>query len=139
MRFGGLIGRHAPGGSVLAFRGDLGAGKTTMTRGIARGLGIDEIVTSPTYTIVAEYRGRLRLCHVDAWRLHGPGDFDDVGGFETLSGPDTLCVIEWSERLGSSLPASVAILEIRVAEDGSRTVAIEGDWLERILDEHPGV
>ncbi len=130
---GEIIGRNAHGGSVIAFRGDLGAGKTTMSKGIAAGLGITDEVTSPTFTIISEYDGRLRLCHVDAWRLGGPGDFEEIGGFDMVSDPETLLLVEWSEKLGETLPPESAIVDIRVLSDGSRTIRVEGAWLEEIL------
>ncbi len=136
MEIGETVGRRAPGGSVLAFRGDLGAGKTTMAKGIAAGLGIVDEVTSPTFTIISEYEGRLRLCHVDAWRLGGPSDFDEIGGFDMVSDPETLLIVEWSERLGNTLPEGSAIVEMKVLPDGSRTIRIQGAWLEDILRDY---
>ena len=108
-----------------------------MAKGIAAGLGIEDEVTSPTFTIVSEYAGRLRLCHVDAWRLGGSAEFEEIGGFELVTGPDTLLLVEWSERVADSLPRGSAIVDIRVAEDGSRIIQIEGDWLEALFGERP--
>jgi tRNA threonylcarbamoyladenosine biosynthesis protein TsaE len=131
---GARIGRDASGGTVIAFRGGLGAGKTTFAKGIARGLGIGDEVTSPTYTIVSEYEGRLRFRHIDAYRLSGDEDFRSVGGEDLIGDPDTVCAIEWSERLGTSIPHGAAIVEIRVEKDGSRLIRIEGEALESILE-----
>ncbi len=122
------MGRLAPGGSILALRGVLGAGKTTLAKGIARGLGIDEEVTSPTYTIVSEYEGRLHLHHVDAYRLAGEADFIEVGGEDLLADRDGLCLVEWSERIPAALPPEAATAERFVAEDGSRLLKL--DWPE---------
>lgn len=130
---GKYIGQMAPGGAILAFRGDLGAGKTTMAKGIAAGLGVSDEVTSPTFTIISEYEGRLRLCHVDAWRLGSFSEFEEIGGFDMVSGPDTLLLVEWSERLADNLPVASAIVDIRVLPDGSRSIRIEGEWLELLI------
>ena len=125
---GKRIGEKAPAGSVIAFRGDLGAGKTALSKGIAAGLGIEEEVTSPTYTIISEYRGRLVLYHIDAYRLGGEADFAEIGGYELLGSPGSLCLIEWSERLPAI--ADAAIIDIQVEEDGSRRIGLAGSWLE---------
>jgi ATPase, YjeE family len=122
------------GGTVIALRGDLGAGKTVFAKGFARGLGVDEEVTSPTYTIVSEYEGRLRLHHVDAYRLSSGEDFESIGGEDLVSDSGGVCLIEWSERVAASLPASAAIVAIEPSEDGSRLVRIEGEALESILE-----
>jgi tRNA threonylcarbamoyladenosine biosynthesis protein TsaE len=121
------------GGTVVALRGGLGAGKTTFTKGFARGLGIREEVTSPTYTIVSEYEGRLRLHHVDAYRLSGPEDFDSVGGEDLVSDSGGVCVVEWSERIAGALPKDAAVAEFELRSDGSRLVRIEGAALEELI------
>jgi len=123
----------APGGLVVALRGGLGAGKTTFAKGFARGLGINEEVTSPTYTIVSEYEGRLRLHHVDAYRLSGPEDFDSVGGEDLLSDSCGVCLIEWSERIAAALPSDAAVAEFEVLDDGRRRLRIEGAALEGLI------
>lgn len=127
---GEQIGRKAPGGAVVAFRGDLGAGKTTFSKGIARGLGVEDEVTSPTYTIVSEYSGRLRLVHIDAYRLGGELDFQEVGGRELLGEPGSLCLVEWSERIETALGPDAVIVDIAVEADGARSIRLFGDWLE---------
>jgi tRNA threonylcarbamoyladenosine biosynthesis protein TsaE len=92
----------------------LGAGKTTLTKGIARGLGIEETVTSPTYTIISEYHGRLPLYHIDLYRINEPGEIENLGLRDILGG-NGVCVVEWSEKLGdgasewSSEPVCIAI------------------------------
>lgn len=103
-----------------------------MAKGIARGLGITDEVTSPTFTILSEYEGRLRLHHVDAYRLGGPGDFHEIGGEDALSDRGGVCLIEWSERLAGSLPAEAEEIELRVEADGSRRAGIRGPRLEAI-------
>jgi tRNA threonylcarbamoyladenosine biosynthesis protein TsaE len=121
------------GGEVLALRGGLGAGKTTFTKGFAAGLGVEGEVTSPTYTIVSEYEGRLRLHHVDAYRLSGPEDFDSVGGEDLLADSGGVCVIEWSERIAAALPPDAAVAEFEVRDDGCRVLKIEGSAIEDLL------
>lgn len=131
--FGESIGRAAPGGAVIAFLGDLGAGKTTLSKGIAKGLGIDEEVTSPTYTIISEYLGRLVLYHIDAYRLTGESDFAEIGGHEMLENPGSICLVEWSERLPGIVNERTATIEIHVEKDDSRRFSVSGAWLEGLL------
>jgi len=133
MALGERIGRAAPGGTVIALRGALGAGKTTLAKGIARGLGVEDEVTSPTYTIVSEYEGRLRLHHIDAYRLAGSEDFANSGGEDLLWDPDGLCLVEWGERVASSLPDGAALADITVLADGSRLLRLDAPSLEGLL------
>ncbi|MFZ3109547.1 MAG: tRNA (adenosine(37)-N6)-threonylcarbamoyltransferase complex ATPase subunit type 1 TsaE [Rectinemataceae bacterium] len=133
LALGELIGRSAPGGAVIALRGGLGAGKTTLVKGIAKGLGIHEEVTSPTYTIVSEYSGRLTLRHIDAYRLSGESDFAEIGGEEMLEAPGSLCLVEWSERLPTIVNERTAIIEILMMEGDIRSLTLSGDWLEALL------
>jgi tRNA threonylcarbamoyladenosine biosynthesis protein TsaE len=130
---GERIGRALSGGTVIAFRGPLGAGKTTMAKGLARGLGVEETVTSPTFTIVSEYEGRLRLHHVDAYRLSGAEDFYSIGGEELLSDPGGVCLVEWSERIEGAIPADAATIELSVTAEGGRLARITGPALEALL------
>jgi tRNA threonylcarbamoyladenosine biosynthesis protein TsaE len=112
-------------GSVVALRGGLGAGKTCLTKGIARGLGIGEEITSPTYTIISEYQGTLPLYHIDAYRLGGDDDFNALGGEDFLYG-EGVSVIEWSERIPRSIPPGALIVEIDLAENEQRRILISG-------------
>ena len=133
MNLGERLGALVPGGTVIALRGGLGAGKTTFAKGLARGLGVADEVTSPTYTIISEYEGRLRLHHIDAYRLSNGEDFDSVGGGELLADSGGVCLIEWSERIEAALPRGTAIADISVEADGSRRLCLEGSSLEGLL------
>lgn len=132
MALGERIGRSLEAGTVIALRGGLAAGKTTLAKGIARGLGIQEDVTSPTYTIISEYRGRLTLYHMDAYRLDGEEDFLALGAEEYVYGSG-VCVIEWSERVECALPPDAERIELQALEDGGRRLRIIGPRLEGIL------
>jgi tRNA threonylcarbamoyladenosine biosynthesis protein TsaE len=116
-------------GSVVALRGGLGVGKTCLTKGIARGLGIKEEITSPTYTIVSEYQGVLPFYHIDLYRLMGDDDFAALGGEELLYGGG-VSVIEWSERIPHSIPPWAVTIEIGLAPNGQRRILISGLALE---------
>ena len=118
-------------GSIVAFRGPLGAGKTCFIKGIARGLGVAEEVTSPTYTIVSEYEGTLSgepvtLYHIDAYRLGGNDDFSVIGGEEIIFNNE-ISVIEWSERIPDFIPPGAIRVDIEIAEDGKRIIRIGGN------------
>lgn len=117
----------------MAFTGDLGAGKTCLSKGIAAGLGIEEEITSPTFGIVSEYQGRLKLYHVDAYRLGGMQDFIDIGGKEMLGAKGSLCLVEWSERIPEIVDADTAIVDIHVAADGTRRFSLSGSWIEELV------
>ncbi len=104
--FGRAIGQLVQAGDILALHGELGAGKTLLTQGIARGLevGPEVRVTSPTFTIINEYSGRLHLFHLDLYRISGPDELETLPWQESLFG-NGVAVIEWPERLGRLLPA----------------------------------
>ena len=110
-------------GSVVALRGGLGSGKTCLAKGIARGLLVPCEITSPTYTIVSEYQGRLPLYHIDAYRLAGDDDFSALGGEELLYG-NGVSVIEWSEKIPHSIPESAIIIELEYHSLNERRIRI---------------
>ena len=113
-------------GTVIAFRGDLGAGKTAFTRGLAKGLDISEPVTSPTYTIVNEYlSGRMPLFHFDMYRLGSSDELFDIGWEDYLS-RNGVCAVEWSENVEDALENAIWI-EIRRISDAEREITIGGD------------
>lgn len=112
-------------GTVLAYRGDLGAGKTAFTRGLARGLGYKEAVTSPTYTIVNEYLGgRLPLFHFDMYRLHSDDDLWDIG-WEDYLDRNGVCAVEWSENVPEAMAGALTV-NIEKLGDTARRITIEG-------------
>ena len=112
-------------GAVIAYRGDLGAGKTAFTRGLARGLGYAEPVTSPTYTIVNEYLGgRLPLFHFDMYRLRSADDLWDIGWDDYLD-RGGVCAVEWSENVTDALEDPITVNIEKTGED-SRRITVEG-------------
>ena len=124
-KIGAALGRVIPAGTVIAYEGDLGAGKTAFTRGLARGLGCAEQVTSPTYTIVNEYlSGRCPLFHFDMYRLHSADDLWDIGWDDYLD-RNGVCAVEWSENVRDALEDPV-IVRIEKIGDDSRRITLEG-------------
>ena len=112
-------------GTVIAYRGDLGAGKTAFTRGLARGLGCKELVTSPTYTIVNEYLGgRLPLFHFDMYRLRSADDLWDIG-WEDYLDRGGVCAVEWSENVAEAMEDAISVTIEKLGED-TRRITIEG-------------
>ena len=114
-------------GDVIAYTGDLGAGKTAFTRGLARGLGITERITSPTFTIVNEYLGgRLPLFHFDMYRLGSADELFDIG-WEDYLARGGVCAVEWSENVPEAMePGTITISIRRGDDDNSRVIGIEG-------------
>ncbi len=111
-------------GTILAYRGDLGAGKTAFTRGLARGLGCTEQVTSPTYTIVNEYLGgRLPLFHFDMYRLRSSDDLFDIGWDDYLE-RNGICAVEWSENVADAMEDPVTVTIEKIGEN-SRRITVE--------------
>ncbi len=122
---GAALGKILPPGTVLAYLGDLGAGKTAFTRGLARGLGCTEPVTSPTYTIVNEYiSGRLPLFHFDMYRLGSSEDLFDIG-WEDYLDRKGVCAVEWSENVADAMTGAIRIRLEKTGET-SRKITIEG-------------
>ena len=124
---GRRLGLRLGPGAVVAYTGDLGAGKTAFTRGLARGLDISERVTSPTFTIVNEYEGgRLPLFHFDLYRLGSSDELFDIGWEDYLS-RGGVCAVEWSENVADALEEDAIRVDLRRGErDGQRIITIEG-------------
>ena len=102
---------------LLTLSGDLGAGKTTFTKGIGQGLGITKVINSPTFTILKQYQGRLNLSHFDAYRLEGQ---DDDLGFEEIFDSDDVCVVEWANFIEDILPVDRLTIEIKKIDENIR-------------------
>ena len=114
-------------GDVVAYLGDLGAGKTAFTRGLARGLGFHGRVTSPTFTIVNEYEGEIPLFHFDMYRLGDEEELFDIG-WEDYLARGGVCAVEWSERVSRALPPDTVTVRIERSPEGGdyRKITIEG-------------
>ena len=127
-KLGAALAEKLLPGTVIAYRGDLGAGKTAFTRGLARGLGCREQVTSPTYTIVNEYLGgRMPLFHFDMYRLSSADDLFDIGWEDYLE-RGGVCAVEWSEQVAEALPPEAVRVTIARCPDHEdwRSITIEG-------------
>ena len=111
--------------SVITLNGNLGAGKTVFTKGIALGLGISDTVKSPTFTIICQYEGRLPLYHMDAYRIFGDEEFEMTGGKELLTGGG-VCVIEWSDNIADSMPDNRIDVTVNVIGPEEREIEIKG-------------
>jgi tRNA threonylcarbamoyladenosine biosynthesis protein TsaE len=118
---GEQFGKNLGNGGVAALSGPLGAGKTCFAKGIALALGVTEEITSPTYTIVSEYDGRVPFRHIDTYRLGSEEDFEHIGGSELLSG-DGVTVVEWPEKISAFLPGSTIFVHIGILENNKRTI-----------------
>ena len=127
---GAKLGKCLQPGTVLAYRGDLGAGKTAFTRGLAKGLGATDRVTSPTYTIVNEYlSGRLPLFHFDMYRLADADELWDIGWEDYLE-RGGVCAVEWSENIASALEDPILITIEKLSETARRITIEGGELLE---------
>ena len=127
-RIGEAIGRAAEPGTVVALIGDLGTGKTTLTKSIAKGLGVTETVTSPTFNIIREYKsGRIPLYHFDVYRIGDPDEMFELGYEEYFYG-DGICVVEWADIIEELLPEDAVIIRIkRGADEEEREYRIESE------------
>ena len=123
---GEMLGRRLRPGTVVAYRGGLGMGKTAFTRGLARGLGCAGRVTSPTFTIVNEYDGATPLFHFDMYRLGSSDEVFDIGWGDYLT-RGGVCAVEWSERVDDAMPADTLWVDIaRGTDESDRIITITG-------------
>ena len=129
---GAALGKVLTAGTVLAYEGDLGAGKTAFTRGLARGLGATDMVTSPTYTIVNEYlSGRLPLFHFDMYRLASADNLWDIGWDDYLD-RGGVCAVEWSENVKEAMDDAICVRIEKMGEEIRRITIEGGDCLADI-------
>ncbi len=113
LKLGEKLAKNAYAGEIITLDGDLGSGKTVFAKGFARGLGIDEPITSPTFTIVREYEsGRLPLYHFDVYRIDSPDEMYEVGFDDYLFG-NGVCIIEWAENIREILPENIVRISIK--------------------------
>ncbi|MCC8042786.1 MAG: tRNA (adenosine(37)-N6)-threonylcarbamoyltransferase complex ATPase subunit type 1 TsaE [Oscillospiraceae bacterium] len=117
------IGAKLKGGEVIAYKGGLGAGKTTFTRGLAVGMGLKNDVSSPTFAIVNEYRGsgRLSLCHFDMYRITNSAALETTGFYDYMS-EDTVIAVEWSENIAEELEGEKNVITITISGSGDRRI-----------------
>lgn len=128
------IGSFLQKGDVIALQGTLGAGKTVITKGIAKALGITQPITSPTFCLICEYEGKIPLYHMDVYRLQDEDDFFNIGAEDLLYG-NGICVIEWSEKIMSVLPSESIIIRLETdpASCDQRIVTLE-NWHYGTID-----
>ena len=142
LRLGAFLGKYLTNGSVVALSGELGSGKTCLTQGIARGLQVPEglYVTSPSYTLINEYPGRLRLFHADLYRIRNVVELDEIGLGEIM-GCDGVTVIEWAEKMIELLPKERLFISISIVDDQTRELHLTAcgqsavDLIEKCLYE----
>jgi tRNA threonylcarbamoyladenosine biosynthesis protein TsaE len=116
------IARGLAPGSVLSLAGDLGAGKTEFVKGLARGLGINDPVTSPTFTLVHEYRGaQVKLYHLDLYRLNSEKELDEIG-FDDCIWAGDICAIEWGNKYPTRLPKGCLEIRLTIGENNQRII-----------------
>lgn len=124
-KLGEALARKLPAGAVVAMYGDLGAGKTAFVRGMARGLGLECRVSSPTFTIVNEYMGERPLFHFDMYRLGSADELFDIGWEDYLS-RGAICAVEWSENVREAFNGEELMVSIEKLDDTRRKITIEG-------------
>ena len=126
-QLGEQVARKLPRGTVIAYTGELGMGKTAFTRGLARGLGCRGRVTSPTFTIVNEYEGDIPLFHFDLYRLGSSDELFDIGWDDYLA-RGGVCAVEWSERVSDALPEDTIFVDIARTDEHEdwRTITVTG-------------
>jgi tRNA threonylcarbamoyladenosine biosynthesis protein TsaE len=131
--FGQRLGRVLRPGDIVLLHGNLGAGKTTLTQGIAKGLGIDEYIQSPTFTLVAEHAGRspvgeiLPFYHLDLYRLDDPDELESFGYEDLVTQNVGVVVVEWPERAGNILPDDFLLVVIEATGPGERQFQIRAE------------
>ncbi len=129
IKFAESVGKKLKGGDVIAYVGGLGVGKTTFTRGLSIGLGIGDMVTSPTFALVNEYRSdssNIMLCHFDMYRITSSLDLETTGFYDYMNDRNILAV-EWSENISDALPENTIYIKITRLSENEREIEIIGD------------
>lgn len=136
IELGRAIGKMIPSGTVIGLVGDLGVGKTTLVQGIAQGLAVEAHLTSPTFTLIKQYAGRLPLHHIDVYRLEDPEEILLLGLDEILL-EDSVVVVEWADRIQELLPKTYLRITLTMDTDARRRVVIEGkgQGCEKVMEE----
>ncbi|MBQ4225472.1 MAG: tRNA (adenosine(37)-N6)-threonylcarbamoyltransferase complex ATPase subunit type 1 TsaE [Oscillospiraceae bacterium] len=125
--FAEKIGSLLKSGDIIAYRGGLGAGKTTFTRGLALGMGLPDNVSSPTFALINEYRGReLSLFHFDMYRIMNEEALETTGFYDYME-EDGVIAVEWSENISELLPEKTIIIDIAVTGENERRITVTGD------------
>lgn len=137
IKLGIKIGKRLNPGDIVCIDGDLGSGKTHLTKGIALGLGIDDHITSPTFNIVNEYEGRLKFYHFDVYRVNDPDEIAAIG-FDEYIFSDAASVIEWSDYISELIPEEHIQIRIANESETSRNISIQWfgkryDYLKEVL------
>ncbi len=136
-RIGELLGERLAAGDTVCLYGDLGAGKTNFSYGVARGLAVqEEVVPSPTYAFVNEYAGRVPFYHIDLYRINDPAELEDIG-FDEYIDSDGVTLIEWADRADDELPVECLSVYFSTVDERSRELGFlaEGERYERLLAE----
>lgn len=125
-KFGIKLGKLLKEGDILCLNGDLGAGKTTITKSIGLGLGVEEYITSPTFALINEYKGRIPVYHFDVYRLENAHELYDLGFDEYFYGKG-VCIIEWADKIQKMIPHENIVIDIEKSDDlESRILHIRG-------------
>lgn len=135
--FGIKLGKLLQAGDVVCLNGELGAGKTTLTKSIGLGLGVDDYITSPTFSLINEYEGRILLYHFDVYRLENTEELYDLGFDEYFYGRG-VSIIEWADKIESFLPKERIVLDIentKNTDERKINITIYGDRYKEILEE----
>ncbi|NLY76550.1 MAG: tRNA (adenosine(37)-N6)-threonylcarbamoyltransferase complex ATPase subunit type 1 TsaE [Tissierellia bacterium] len=135
--FGEKLGRILKGGDVISLTGDLGAGKTTITKAIGKGLEVEEYITSPTFALINQYEGRVRVYHFDVYRLEGVEDLYDLG-FEDYFYSDGVTIVEWGDKIHGLLPEHTIHIQIEKGKELNErivTISGQGERYSEIVEE----
>jgi tRNA threonylcarbamoyladenosine biosynthesis protein TsaE len=133
LKIGARIGEKLKAGDVISLNGELGAGKTHITKGIAKGLGVEDYITSPTFIIVNEYEGRIPLYHFDVYRINDIDEMYEIGFDEYLYG-NGVCIVEWGKIVEELLPEYVIKIDIIKIDDNTREIIISENGKLALLE-----